>query len=94
MKLTPDILSPSILRWSQMLNAYDFTIIHRPGKKIQNADVLSRLPLVTPETDIPSPPEVLFLEELQNSPVKADVISQANLRDLVLLRVLNWVLKG
>ncbi|GBN31009.1 hypothetical protein AVEN_51060-1 [Araneus ventricosus] len=56
MKLTPDILLPSMLRWSQMLNAYDFAIIHHPGKKIQNADVLSGLPLETPETDIPSPP--------------------------------------
>ncbi|GBO23854.1 Transposon Ty3-G Gag-Pol polyprotein [Araneus ventricosus] len=94
MKLTPDILSPRMLRWSQMLNAYNFTIIHRPGKKIQNADALSRLPLEIPETDIPSPPEVLFLEELHNPPVKADEISQATLRDPVLSRVLNWVLKG
>ncbi|GBM59600.1 Uncharacterized protein K02A2.6 [Araneus ventricosus] len=93
MKLTPDILSPRMLRWSQMLNAYDFTIIHRPGKKIQNADALSRLPLETPETDIPSPPEVLFLEELHNPLVKADEISKATLRDPVLSRVLNWVLK-
>ncbi|GBN52888.1 Transposon Tf2-11 polyprotein [Araneus ventricosus] len=94
MKLTPDIISPRMLRWSQMLNAYDFTIIHHPGKKIQNADALSRLPLEIPETDIPSPPEVLFLEELHNPPVKADEISQATLRDPVLSRVLNWVLKG
>ncbi|GBO28222.1 Transposon Ty3-G Gag-Pol polyprotein [Araneus ventricosus] len=94
MKLTPDILSPRMFRWSQMLNAYDFTIIHRPGKKMQNADALSRLPVETPETDIPSPPEVLFVEELYNPPVKADEISQATLRDPVLSRVLNWVLKG
>ncbi|GBM93183.1 hypothetical protein AVEN_181979-1 [Araneus ventricosus] len=94
MKPTPDILSPPMLRWSQMLNAYYFTIIYRPRKKIQNADALSRLPLETPETDIPSPPEVLFLEELHNPPVKADEISQATLRDPVLSRVLNWALKG
>ncbi|GBN09186.1 hypothetical protein AVEN_186927-1 [Araneus ventricosus] len=94
MKLTPDILSPLTLRWSQMLIAYDFTIIHSPGKKIQNADTLSSFPLETPETDIPSPPEVLFLEELHNPPVKADKISQATLRDSILSRVLNWILKG
>ncbi|GBN84323.1 Transposon Ty3-I Gag-Pol polyprotein [Araneus ventricosus] len=94
MKLTPDILSQSMLRWSQMLNAYDFTIIRRPGKKKQNADALSRLPIKTPETDFPSPPEMLFIEELHNPPVKADEISQAKLRDPVLFRVLNWALKG
>ncbi|GBN90691.1 Uncharacterized protein K02A2.6 [Araneus ventricosus] len=63
-----------------------------PEKKIQNADALSRLP--TPETDISSPPEVLFLEELHNPPVKADEISQANLSDTMLSQVINWVLKG
>ncbi|GBN69382.1 hypothetical protein AVEN_84441-1 [Araneus ventricosus] len=66
MKLTHDIHSPAMLLWFQMLNAYDFAIIHRPGKNIYNADALSRLPLETPETVITSPPEVLFLEELHN----------------------------
>ncbi|GBO34764.1 Transposon Tf2-9 polyprotein, partial [Araneus ventricosus] len=94
MKLTPDILSPCMLRWSQMLNAYNFNVINRPGKKIQNADALSRLPLETPKTDIPLPHDVLFLEELYNPSVKADEISQATLRYTVLSRVLNWVIKG
>ncbi|GBN99199.1 hypothetical protein AVEN_196503-1 [Araneus ventricosus] len=66
----------------------------RESKKIQNADALSRHPLETPETDIPSPPEVLIREDLHNPPVKADEISQATLRDPVLSRVLNWVIKG
>ncbi|GBN45533.1 hypothetical protein AVEN_226237-1 [Araneus ventricosus] len=34
MKLTPDIHSPPMLRWYQMLNAYGFAIIHHPGKNI------------------------------------------------------------
>ena len=29
-------------RWLETLDTYDFTIIHRPGKKHQNADALSR----------------------------------------------------
>ncbi|GBO26288.1 hypothetical protein AVEN_95738-1 [Araneus ventricosus] len=90
MKLTHDIHSPTMLRWFQILNAHDFPIIHRNGKNIYNADAL---PLETPETVITSPPEELFLEELHNLRVKADEISQATLKDPVLSRVLNWILK-
>ncbi|KRZ91539.1 LanC-like protein 2 [Trichinella sp. T8] len=43
-KETPQILSPRMLRWSILLNAYDYTINYRPGKEIANADALSRLP--------------------------------------------------
>ncbi|CAC5366859.1 unnamed protein product [Mytilus coruscus] len=33
-----------IAKWIEMLSAYDFSIIHRPGKKHGNADGLSRCP--------------------------------------------------
>ena len=32
-----------ISRWIQQLSAYDFTILHRPGKKHGNADAMSRV---------------------------------------------------
>ncbi|GBL76985.1 hypothetical protein AVEN_12648-1 [Araneus ventricosus] len=77
---------------------HTFTLVtdHQPlpglfNKMKLTPDILSPRML---QTDIPSPPEVLFLEELHNTPVKADEISQATLRDPVLSRVLNWVLKG
>jgi len=31
-------------RWVLALQAYEFTFVHRPGVKYQNADCLSRLP--------------------------------------------------
>ena len=33
-----------IARWIEILSAYDFSILHRPGKKHSNADSLSRCP--------------------------------------------------
>lgn len=33
-----------VCRWLQQLSAFDFKIIHRPGKRHSNADALSRLP--------------------------------------------------
>ena len=41
---TPEIISPRMLRWSLLLGAYDYTLIHRPGTKIIHADALSRSP--------------------------------------------------
>ncbi|GBN54882.1 hypothetical protein AVEN_9534-1 [Araneus ventricosus] len=77
LKFTPDIFSPRMLRWSQMMNAYDFTIIHPPGKKTHNADALSRFPLETLETDIFSSPEVLFLAIL-NKLIRKKIVNLSN----------------
>ena len=40
-----------VARWLEMLAQYDYRIEHRPGKKHQNADALSRNPLQVPVTD-------------------------------------------
>jgi hypothetical protein len=33
----------SALKWSLLLQGFDFDVIHKPGKSHQNADVLSRI---------------------------------------------------
>ncbi|KFD51197.1 hypothetical protein M513_07961 [Trichuris suis] len=43
-KVTPDIISRRMLRWSIMLNAYSYKLVHKPGIRLGNADALSRLP--------------------------------------------------
>ena len=40
-----------VARWLETLSQYDYKIEHRPGRKHQNADALSRNPLPVPETD-------------------------------------------
>ena len=35
-----------LARWLEKLQEYDFEILHRPGKRHQNADALSRLPCI------------------------------------------------
>ncbi|XP_029141787.1 uncharacterized protein K02A2.6-like, partial [Protobothrops mucrosquamatus] len=39
-KQTPHIISPRMLRWSIFLSAYDYTLVHKPGKEMGHADGL------------------------------------------------------
>lgn len=93
-KLTPDIISPRMLRWTLILNAYEFELIYRPGKEIPNADALSRLPTQFSAMKVPSPLEVFFLEEAENLPLHACDIARLSAKDPVLSQILNWVLRG
>ena len=43
--MTNPNLTGQFARWALMLQSYDFSIRHRPGKTHQNADALSRFPL-------------------------------------------------
>ena len=47
-----DKLPPRVLRFRLRLDRYDYTIIHVPGKLLYTADLLSRAPLPTTDTDI------------------------------------------
>uniref|UniRef100_A0A5S6QH47 RNA-directed DNA polymerase n=1 Tax=Trichuris muris TaxID=70415 RepID=A0A5S6QH47_TRIMR len=93
-KATPQILSPRLLRWSQLLRAYDFELIYRPGNAISHADGLSRLPAPSMDIRIPPLPEVRFLEELPRPPLHASDIAAMSVRDPIISRVLNWAWRG
>ena len=87
--------SARLQRWALILSSYQYTITYRPGKKIANADGLSRLPLPEAPSEVPYPGEVVFLlQTLQSSPITAEQIKHWTNRDPVLSRVRNLVSKG
>ena len=49
-------------RWVLRMQEFDFEIIHREGKKKQNADAISRFPYVDEQTPSPSPALVSALD--------------------------------
>ena len=57
----PQLASARIQRWSLTLSAYKYTLVHRPGSQISNADGLSRLPLPDAPTSVPVPGDILLL---------------------------------
>jgi len=47
--MTNDKLTSKLARWVIILQEYEFKVIHRPGITHQNADTMSRRPLITSE---------------------------------------------
>ena len=45
--VTTKELTGQVARWALALQEYDFTVVHRPGIKHQNADTVSRMPQAT-----------------------------------------------
>ncbi len=95
LRAVPPMASACIQRWALTLGAYDYTIVHRPGKEHANADLLSRLPLPESPEEVPLPGEtVLLMECLQSTPATAQHIKAWTNKDRVLARVRNLVLRG
>ncbi|VEN58041.1 unnamed protein product, partial [Callosobruchus maculatus] len=91
---SPDIISPRMLRWSIILNAYDYDLRHVPGNKISNADALSRLPLKSQERGLTSVADVLMIENVPEQILSAKEIAQETVRDPVMSKVLQWTRRG
>ena len=89
------LASGRIQRWSLILAGYDYTVRHRPGKEIPNADALSRLPLSETLLVTPIPAELIQLvEHLNSTPVTVSEIKYYTNKDPVLSRVTSLVSHG
>ena len=92
----PQLASARIQRWSLALTAYKYSLVHRPGCQISNADGLSRLPLPDTPTNVPVPGDILLLTShlAENSTVTADSIRRETIRDPILSKVMRSVQNG
>ena len=92
---TPTMASARIQRWSLTLGGYDYTIQYKEGKNMANADALSRLPLKSPHTHVPRPPELVHLvEHLNTTPLSWKQIRIWTDHDPTLSRVRKLVQEG
>ncbi|XP_013912967.1 PREDICTED: uncharacterized protein LOC106541915 [Thamnophis sirtalis] len=92
-KQTPPILSPRMMRWTEFLAAYSYTLLYRPGKQLGHADVLSCCLL--PEDD-PTPVAALSILLIASSslPFSAVDVAAHTKADPILAQVCSWVLRG
>ena len=90
----PDPISPRMLRWSLIINAYDYQFVFRPGRLHGNADAFSRLPLPNILKEEYPDPAGIYLLELQSGPVNYKQILEATQKDETLSEVVQFVKDG
>lgn len=89
-KQTPQILSPCMAHWVEFLTAYNYKLLHRPGKALGHADALIRCPLPS-GVDDPAPASAVLLINDQHLPVTAADVARLTVKDKTLAQVLDWV---
>lgn len=94
-KPTPEILSPKMSRYCNILSAYDFELVYRSGKKHNNADFLSRLPLkIEIDEQEDEFREILMIENVDRNPITYQEIAKETENDEMLPQVKKWILDG
>ncbi|RLU25007.1 hypothetical protein DMN91_003099 [Ooceraea biroi] len=91
---TPPMASPRMIRWCELLSAYDYDLQHRPGKHMGNVDALSRLPLPTQDIGMTKMIDIALLENAPEWNIDAFIVAQQTKKDPTLSRVLRWVTHG
>lgn len=89
---TSQILSPRMTHWTVFLKAYNYHLIHRPGKWLSHTDTLSQWPL--PLVEDLAPTSLVLIETLPSSPIMAAEITKHSNKDQILAQVLNRVRRG
>ncbi|XP_054260456.1 uncharacterized protein K02A2.6-like [Macrosteles quadrilineatus] len=86
-----------MIRWSILLNGYDFDLVYKPGISIPNADGLSRLPCSSNVVDQEINEvlnDVLYIESDEVKPITANIIAKETEKDPLLSKVLLWTQRG
>ena len=92
-KPVPVMAASRIQCWALLLGAYDYSIQHRPGSLMGNADALSRLPLPEQPAVVPTLGDVdLLMNQLSDAIVTAAQIATWTRKDPVLSRVRRMIL--
>ena len=87
--------SSRIQRWALTLSAYHYTIRHKPGTTLSNADALSRLPRPTTTSADCLPGDLVHLiDHLSATPVNAANIKDWTAKDPLLSKVKRYIMVG
>jgi hypothetical protein len=95
----PSMAAARIQRWAIELAAYTFEVRHRAGKRNENADALSRLPLESVDTlydttELETEANQINKLAVESMPITAKKIAHATRTDEVLSRVLQFTRIG
>ena len=82
--------------WSIYFSTFNYQVEYRKGCKNSNADALSRLPLSSTESTLEELSNVqpVKVSLIESTPIDSKQCKMATLRDPILSKVLNFVLRG
>ncbi len=83
-----------VLRWAILLSGYNYELKFRPGMQNGNADMLSRLPMLSKNGELSEKVRSVSMMELVRSPVTKKDIRMETLNDSELYEVLKKVMDG
>lgn len=96
-KPIPNVISPRMLRWTLLLNSYDYEIKYIEGTKIGNADALSRWPSPGCKVNEEENEEINVLL-INETPVEllmtARDVAKLSSKDENLSKILFWIRNG
>ncbi|KAJ8866325.1 hypothetical protein PR048_032168 [Dryococelus australis] len=92
---TPLHLAPRMLRWTLILNSFDYELCHKPGTAVGHADCLSRLPQPTPGENVFLKPASVHLLEARDLRLQSPRdIARAADSDVVFRQVKIYIHQG
>ena len=74
------------------MGSYTYSVQYKPGKELQHADGLSRLPLPDTLKSVPIPPEIIHL--VNSSPISVSDNKSCTATDPILSKVATLVSRG
>ena len=83
-----------VLRWAILLSSYNYELKFRPGMQNGNADMLSRLPMLSKNGELSEKVRSVSMMELVRSPVTEKEVRMETLNDSELYEVLKKVMDG
>ena len=89
----PTLAAARMQRWALILSGYQYDIVYRRGIDNANADMLSRLPVGTPDS-ADEEEHYIFHSVVEDLPITVKEISRATSKDSVLSKAYELTLTG
>ncbi|XP_062585296.1 uncharacterized protein K02A2.6-like [Saccostrea cucullata] len=93
-KALPAMTAARIQRYAVFLSGHSYDIIYKSTNKHCNADVLSRLPLHSIESEGTDEVDIFYSTQLEMLPVTSEQVRNLTRRDPILAQVLDFVSTG
>lgn len=90
----PPLAAARLQRWALLLSAYDYSIEFKPTGRHANADVFSRLPVISKDSAATCEATIFNIKQMEALPVTTAKLRSATKYDKILCKVLRYTRTG